>query len=902
MIRSSRTLLIVFAVCLLTAQSSRLSAEPENFVPGQDELSPDGIYILDGSYVLDVGELRVNITNHGLIGSQYSGGYTYSHAPSGEWPGGSGNEYLWGAGLWIGAMQGGHVSVTTGQTERELRPDNRVRDTIYEALNGYVQRPQLLDVPTGRRMPDPHSDDDGDGHYDEEILNGIDDDQDGKVDEDFAQLGNQMFTCTMFDNLPLIEAIYPEHQPLGVRVVQTAFAWDQGDYENLVGLDFDITNVGNHQLEDVYLGFYVDCDIQARNAGANRPNDLVGIYSGAVRAEDGFFYRVDMGYMWDGAEEDPLPGYFGTLLADHKTAFDGVTAPFYPSINSFQVFSTQASTNQEGEPQNDNDRYYLMSRDHHDRTTRPDEKGDYKFLMSSGPFNPLEIGDSMKYSVAFVIGNGLEELLQRAGEAKRLFHGRWYDMDNDPYTGRSGRETLVCLGDYPTPQWGDDPILGHRLNFMDDSCTGGYPVMFQDVVHEDNLMPYPDDQLCVWVNMDNCTECFRSWGRECNDQMFFSTRYRFRTGVGGRETNYPWSLHFETPPISPRVRVVPGDGHVELFWDDRSEFSTDPARGVSDFESYRIWRVTDWVPPGDQADLTSPPVDEWGMVGEFDLVNQIPAGIAGSQRPVPLGRNTGLEPIVYRPVCLDDPRFEEIAASMQTLIDSDPDGIWISRPPVRRPDGHVASYMIPFQEWETYPDVLDTFWTVTPRAPSAGIVEKHATRYYHYIDRELHNGFKYYYAVVARDHQLSWQDGQYVPSGAGVEEDPSNHFQLVLPGPLGQTVADRKAEGNNIYVYPNPATREALAEFQPRELSLENPTGVRIMFNNLPRAHNTIRIFTVAGDLLQTLEHDGYESGSTSWNLMTRNGQEVVSGLYLYSVHSDVDDFDEFRGKFVVIR
>ncbi len=54
---------------------------------------------------------------------------------------------------------------------------------------------------------------------------------------------------------------------------------------------------------------------------------------------------------------------------------------------------------------------------------------------------------------------------------------------------------------------------------------------------------------------------------------------------------------------------------------------------------------------------------------------------------------------------------------------------------------------------------------------------------------------------------------------------------------------------------------------------------------------------------MQTIEHDGTGgSGHASWNLMSRNGQEVVSGVYLYSVQSDIDAFDDFVGKFVVVR
>ena len=207
--------------------------------------------------------------------------------------------------------------------------------------------------------------------------------------------------------------------------------------------------------------------------------------------------------------------------------------------------------------------------------------------------------------------------------------------------------------------------------------------------------------------------------------------------------------------------------------------------------------------------------------------------------------------------------------------------------------------------WESYADVLDTFFAVTVREEDLvrGILGKRATRYYHFIDFEAHNGFTNYYAVVARDHRLVRDGYQYVPAGFGIEEDPGNHFHLATPRPPAQSVTERNETGTNIYVYPNPATREALAEFQPYEPSKNDPTGVRVMFNNLPLAHNTIQIFTVAGDLLQTLEHDGYaQGGSTSWNLITRNGQEIVSGIYLYSVHSNVDGFEPFRGRFVVIR
>ena len=147
----------VLALGLLTflwtlGPDSALS-EPDADLREDETITPDGIHVLDGSYVMNMGELHINITNHGLIGSQFTSNLPYSTAPSGEWPGGSGNEYLWGAGLWIGGRVNGQAAVSTGQPERELRPGPGLFDTIYEARNGKVIRPWPSDVATGNRLP-----------------------------------------------------------------------------------------------------------------------------------------------------------------------------------------------------------------------------------------------------------------------------------------------------------------------------------------------------------------------------------------------------------------------------------------------------------------------------------------------------------------------------------------------------------------------------------------------------------------------------------------------------------------------------------------------------------------------------------------------------------------------------
>ena len=58
------------------------------------------------------------------------------------------------------------------------------------------------------------------------------------------------------------------------------------------------------------------------------------------------------------------------------------------------------------------------------------------------------------------------------------------------------------------------------------------------------------------------------------------------------------------------------------------------------------------------------------------------------------------------------------------------------------------------------------------------------------------------------------------------------------------------------------------------------------------------------GTLLDCPDDSGFGNcgGSAFWNLVSRNGQEVVSGIYLYSVESSDSAFDRVVGRFVVVR
>jgi hypothetical protein len=94
------------------------------------------------------------------------------------------------------------------------------------------------------------------------------------------------------------------------------------------------------------------------------------------------------------------------------------------------------------------------------------------------------------------------------------------------------------------------------------------------------------------------------------------------------------------------------------------------------------------------------------------------------------------------------------------------------------------------------------------------------------------------------------------------------------------------------YVYPNPYRIDgnyAGASFENRRGDLATERARRIHFANIP-PKCIIRIYSVDGDLVREIHHDIRPDDPTSmheeWDLVTRNTQAAVSGLYYYVIES----------------
>lgn len=117
----------------------------------------------------------------------------------------------------------------------------------------------------------------------------------------------------------------------------------------------------------------------------------------------------------------------------------------------------------------------------------------------------------------------------------------------------------------------------------------------------------------------------------------------------------------------------------------------------------------------------------------------------------------------------------------------------------------------------------------------------------------------------------------------------------------GNAVSDQKArdELDNIYVVPDPYI--AVNRLERRVYNPDEGRGERrIDFVNLPR-QCTISIFTASGRFVQKIVHQASEDNRRAiWNLRTKDGLEIASGMYFYAV--EAPGVGVKTGKFAVIK
>jgi len=775
-----------------------------------------GVYEVRGEgFVHNVGDIWVNVTNLGVVGNPWK---TVSTDPSCQYPPGSGVEYLWGAGLWVGAKIGENAEprVSTALLDWEFRPSTLPLDTIYESYEGF---------PGGMRF----FNDDGDVDFvgreivDEEVHDGRDNDRDGLIDEDFGAISQQMFTCVYRDDTPQALNTYPDHVPMGLEVTQRSFAWGIPGSDDFVGIEYTIKNDGARNLRDVYLGFFCDADVGPESDELYWLDDRAGLVEIDTTVGGGGEggcevkpqrLRLMVGETHDNdGDQGRARGWLGTVLMGHTTDLRGRKAPPKVAVTSFRFVSGGAAYERCGNPRNDLQRYDLLSSNMigcPPGRLSAVEDADYKMFFGTGPFKELKRGKTLTLRVAFVIGEGRQELKENAVAAQRIYNGEYRDLDNDPFTGVRGKETCLKL-EPGEVSWRFDPVS--HCDLPDEYRMN--PEYAPVLISAGSCVENPRQ----WVDYD-CDPCTGIEGRES------LVRWRGATAppCPRVETDFPPEEEYPCHTLSfseetgaatrerirgPAVQLLSHDEAVTIRWNNASELVTDPLSGRYDFAGYRIWRAEQWDRP---VGSTGPSPELWILLAEYRLPRYLEPGKGQMD--------------------LTTARAQEEMAPCDTV------------------DAGKDRYLYP-------------------------------VGYYRHRDDHVLNGFTYFYSVTAFDLN---DTGEIEPRTGKKKKSMLECRRTAAEDQAVVPESDPSEDAGEVFVVPNPYYGSTAWDLTPNP---KDPTGTHVDFMNMPKGPWTVRIYTMAGDLVRTLENDtGRDVGQVRWDLVSRNGQDVATGIYIYSVQS----------------
>ncbi|MGH8015709.1 MAG: hypothetical protein ACREBV_05920, partial [Candidatus Zixiibacteriota bacterium] len=162
---------------------------------------------------------------------------------------------------------------------------------------------------------------------------------------------------------------------------------------------------------------------------------------------------------------------------------------------------------------------------------------------------------------------------------------------------------------------------------------------------------------------------------------------------------------------------------------------------------------------------------------------------------------------------------------------------------------------------------------------------------YEYVIENLLSTIPYFVSVTAFDF------GSPIAGLPPLETMPLNNTIFEYPNlPVDSVLA----QDLDVYIYPNPYLGDA--NYRDRGLEGVNELGHRVSIgdradNRMQRIHFanlpprcTIKIYSLDGDLIRELIHDVDPSSPSAshdtWDLISRNTQLVVSGLYYWIVES----------------
>lgn len=794
-----------------------------------------------------IGALELSVSNNGTLGTGFRSApaldcFTGKGVVSCAYPKYSGSTYLFAGAFWIGAVVGRDTLVSVGadgwSPARELFPD--------QAPFGRMEK---------RSITNPAS----------PMFEGA------ISEEDFLAV----YTDTVTED---VEADFfgRPHKPLYIEVSQNSYAWSYSYAEDFILFDYRIRNIGGRVLEDVYMGIYVDADVwHGGDDHAGAQDDMCGFllsfpdtcatcpFSDTVFAA--WIADADGDFAAEATDREPVPHLTATRIV--RTPQDSLDVSF-----NWWISDTPS------------------------RDFGPRHREDYRDFRTGGMGTPE--GDVNKYHV---LSNGEFDYDQIFSSIMARGDSIWLPISRELADRVSvGEDTRYLLSFGP---FEIDP--GQTLPLSFAYIAGAN-------VHNENLpnnhANLPDNPDAFYSNLDFSDLAKNSsWASAVYDNPGFDTDgdeylgefitcpletqvYEIDTTIDGQDTTITvidttmvetcWVSGDGVPdfrgasaPPAPDFWIEPGKGKLTVRFNGfRSETTPDPFSRIVDFEGYRVYIARDkreasytLVGSYDREDF-----NKWIRNFETGRWELLDAPFSRSQLSALYGSGVASDPLQYTQSSpYNHPQFPDSQFYFEQEADNTSD-YGVNTPIVKRfPD-------------QPYPSTLDP-----DEADSSELTEDGYLKYFEYEIEvpNLNSAIPWYVSVTAFDFGSPESDLGALESSKTADSDSA----YALPAWAEVDSSDAK-----VSVYPNPYRIDG--RYNDRGLEGRNPPIERpvdrtrgIHFINVP-PKCTITIFTLDGDLVKRIEHDEPPGSPNAahevWNLISRNTQLVVSGLYYWTVES----------------
>lgn len=696
--------LIIISVIALCATLSYAQREPD---PNVGSTSNRRLGVMSGNLV------RTNFINWGEIAH-------WPDSPSGEWPKGTGHQYVDGVALVVQAKTTDNNGKTIYPLETQYREfvDRGPQDQLWgwAPLPGYFNnkgdKPALSNDPGS--WPDSWPGKEDGWVNPNEIRNDFDDDGNGMVDDLVywnGFFGKGIFNADLesffvFDDDPDEEWDFypdpgnPDRRGLGLEVAARLFQWSQVLAEDVLFSIYFITNEGQTNYDSTYYCFYIDWGI----GGTDDSSDDTGDYN----------TLLDIAWAWDG------DGY-GTPNNWSPVGVAGFAFLESPGISNDGM---------------DNDEDGII-----DEKRTSDGPGTFLDTYPFGIDNVAAYTNYYKHEPGPHWSS--DEDGDWLGFTDANQSGKW--EEGEPINDDVGKDGLGPNNfGYPGPDEGE----------VDGMPTAGEPNFdFLDKDEADQIgltgfRIFPVHTYELW-NEKQDWEVFKSAPPPHSEKVTANLGMFFSSGpfplAAGETKNYSMSLlfgnseedlvltkntiqqiynadyRFAKPPDKPRIlSAIPGDHKVIITWDSRAEDSWDPFLQKYDFEGYRIYRSTE-KEFQDARTIT----DAYGRptfakpIAQYDLIDEIqglhPIDVQGAH--FNLGNESGLKHYyIDTDVKNGQTYYYAIVSYDYGLVDTSDTGEIVGIPP-----SECTSKIEEDVAGNIALDINTTF--ITPGVPAAGYVE-----------------------------------------------------------------------------------------------------------------------------------------------------------------------------------